>query len=724
MVPLAVLGGLELTLRLIGYGDPTSYFVPATVESRKVLVENGRFGARFFPAELVRRPPPTVMEITKPAGTVRIFLFGESAALGDPNPAYGMGRYLEVLLRERFPGTRFEVVCVAMTAINSHVILPIARECARHEGDIWLVYMGNNEMVGPFGAATVFGSKAPPMVVVRATLAFRATRLGQWLTRLGRVWGPNQFPSWGGMEMFLEQQVSPENASRDVVHEHFRANLEAIVRCGLKAGAGIVLSTVASNLKDCAPFASMHGEHLIGQLEEDWKRDYASGEQLQLKGSWAEALKAYAAAAAIDPQYAEMAFREGTCLLGLGKREEALKRFEAARDLDCLPFRADHSINAAIEEVAAANASRGVRMVDAFEVVAATNEIPGEESFYEHVHLTFAGNYRMARAFADEIESMLPQSVRGKATADWATPDLCGRRLGLTDWNREAIYSELLVRLEQPPFTNQLGEESRLARFTNQLGTIRARLNSAAASEAVEVYQDAIRREPDDHRLHANYAEFLTSVGRLDEAVAQWRRVEALLPHHQVAPFFIGKILSRQGNYEEARKSLERCLAREPDAVDAMIELGHLEARRKRPEAAIAHYRAALSRQPWNAPLYLDLANVQAASGDRATAVESLRKAIALRPSLWLAHYYLGVELAEKEQIQEAEAEFAEASRLNPDFALAHLNLGVAMIREGRIAEATEQFQLTLKLDPANAKARDYLELLRSRTPAASDHAE
>ena len=45
--------------------------------------------------------------------------------MGDPDPTFGAWRYLQVLLRERFPGTDFEVVCVAMTAINSHAILPL-----------------------------------------------------------------------------------------------------------------------------------------------------------------------------------------------------------------------------------------------------------------------------------------------------------------------------------------------------------------------------------------------------------------------------------------------------------------------------------------------------------------------------------------------------------------------------------------------------------------------
>ncbi|MGB8368108.1 MAG: hypothetical protein WCF71_02315 [Verrucomicrobiia bacterium] len=77
---------------------------------------------------------------------------GESAARGEPEPPYAASRYLETLLNERFPNTHFEVINLGITAINSHVILPIARDCAHADGDLWIIYMGNNEMVGPFGA--------------------------------------------------------------------------------------------------------------------------------------------------------------------------------------------------------------------------------------------------------------------------------------------------------------------------------------------------------------------------------------------------------------------------------------------------------------------------------------------------------------------------------------------------------------------------------------------
>lgn len=52
-----------------------------------------------------------------------MFVLGESAAEGDPDPAFSFARILQVMLRERYPGVRIEVINVAFTAFNSHVKL-------------------------------------------------------------------------------------------------------------------------------------------------------------------------------------------------------------------------------------------------------------------------------------------------------------------------------------------------------------------------------------------------------------------------------------------------------------------------------------------------------------------------------------------------------------------------------------------------------------------------
>ena len=83
--------------------------------------------------------------------------------MGDPDFAYGFSRYLQVMLRQRFPSMKFEIVNAGMVAINSHVILEMARQFADYKPDLFLVYAGSNEVVGPYGPGTVLtGSSMNP----------------------------------------------------------------------------------------------------------------------------------------------------------------------------------------------------------------------------------------------------------------------------------------------------------------------------------------------------------------------------------------------------------------------------------------------------------------------------------------------------------------------------------------------------------------------------------
>ena len=358
VIPLLIIGTLELGLRLSGYGYPTSYFLKTKIDGKDYYVPNYRFGYRFFPPALTRTPVSLRMAVEKPAHTYRIFVFGESAAMGDPDPTFGAWRYLQVLLRERFPGIDFEVVCVAMTAINSHVVLPIARECARRDGDLWIVYMGNNEMVGPFGAGTVFGSRAPGITQIRAELAIKSTKVGQLLDSLTQRWGDRSATPkiWSGLDMFKDYQLRYDNPNRLRAYANFKKNLDDILRAGQNAGVPVILSTVGSNLKDCAPFGSLHSAGLNETQKMEWDETYQEGITLESAGDYPGALKKYGQATAIDPHYAELHFRAGRCQLALTNDEEALSEFEMARDDDTLAFRADSRLNRIIEDAAAAKA--------------------------------------------------------------------------------------------------------------------------------------------------------------------------------------------------------------------------------------------------------------------------------------------------------------------------------------------------------------------------------
>jgi hypothetical protein len=85
------------------------------------------------------------------------------------------------MLSDMYPDTKFEVINTALVAINSHVILEIAKDCAKYKPDLFIVYMGNNEVIGPFGPGTVFSSFSPSLSLIRASIKFKATKTGQLL---------------------------------------------------------------------------------------------------------------------------------------------------------------------------------------------------------------------------------------------------------------------------------------------------------------------------------------------------------------------------------------------------------------------------------------------------------------------------------------------------------------------------------------------------------------
>ncbi len=93
-VPALFLGLVELGLRLAGFGYPTAFLLPATQNGQQVFVQNNRFGWRFLGPKLSRLPWPVSISQPKAPDTVRIFVFGESAAKGEPQPAFGLPRML------------------------------------------------------------------------------------------------------------------------------------------------------------------------------------------------------------------------------------------------------------------------------------------------------------------------------------------------------------------------------------------------------------------------------------------------------------------------------------------------------------------------------------------------------------------------------------------------------------------------------------------------------
>jgi tetratricopeptide (TPR) repeat protein len=715
LVPALILGGVELGLRLAGFGFDPHFFKPEQINGQDSYVANEEFGRRFFPRGMVRFPPPVVMPRTKSLETFRIFIFGESAALGDPRPNYGAGGYLAVLLAERFPQAKFEIINTSVTAINSHAIRPIARECAEHAGDLWIVYMGNNEMVGPFGAATVFGTRAPPLWWVRLQLQLRQWRLSQMLLSVAelRPQSKTAEAGWQGMEMFMQNQIRPDDPGKQRAYRNFERNLDDILKAGLAARAKIVLSTVAVNLKDCPPFGSVPFA-TNRAVSEQLCRD---GAKALAEGRFEAARSAFEAAVAMGDPSAEVHFQLATSLLHLTNAPAAHRHFLQAADDDTLPFRADSRINESIRAAAGRVSGESVILCDAAAALSATSPqgIPGEDLFYEHVHLNPSGNYALALAWAAAVEKLLPPERKSGAKAAWLSQTECEEWLGLTDWNRVSILEEVIRRIQRPPFSGQSGQADRVARLEKKITELRQQLTEAAVAPARKIYERALQRAPEDFRLHANYAEFLEARREWEPAIAARRKVCQLVPASYFPQYALGVVLKEAGELAEARETLLRAVSLKADESDVWLELGIVSARQANWEVARRELEAARRCNPNEPRAALFLGEVLWKLERRSEALAALRDAIRLDPTNWQPRYRLAQNLTQQGDFSAAAVEYQEALRLEPTSLRSKLGLATVLPNLGRRAEALQHVREVLQAQPTNRTALELEQKLQRR---------
>ncbi len=503
VAPLLSLGLLELGLRAIGYGYHPQVAVKCEVDRQPYLGENAKFSWRFFPPILAREFEPFAFPVHQPADTCRVFVLGSSAAQGIPNHAFCFGRFLQFMLQQRFPEVHFEVITTGMAAINSHVVREIARDCARYNPDLFVVYMGNNEVVGPYGPGTVLTPVLANLRLIRAGIALRTTKLGQLASNLlgARGLGKGGPESWRGMEMFLGQQVRADDPRLTTTYDHFRRNLQDICRIGAGAGAETILCTVGVNLKDCPPFASLHRPGLTQEQLQPWEAIYRQGVEAESQGQYTEAVAAYLQAAQIDDSYAELAFRLGRCYELAGDYGNARDRYVRARDFDTLRFRADGRINEIVREVATQAKLQKVRLADVAGALDANSPhgLPGEEHFYEHVHLAFEGNYLVAKTVLEQIEPVLSGKLGDKAQPRGTVPTVqqCAQRLAYNDWSRHSTLDTVVHSfLAKAPFTNQLYHQEQVARLSQQLKTLQTALTPQRLKEMGGLYLGGHRTGP------------------------------------------------------------------------------------------------------------------------------------------------------------------------------------------------------------------------------------
>ena len=678
---------LEFGLALAGIGFPTGFYTSAKQNGEKVYQSNPHFIRPYFGSGVSKECLPFAIPKKKPDNTVRIFLLGASAAQGDPDPAYGMGRQLEIMLQEQYPDQRIEVHNVAIAAINSHVVLPIMRACADMDPDLFIVYLGNNEVVGPYGSGSVFSSLVKSRGLIALHTRLRGSRFGQWVAANFKK-GNGQPEEWNGMEMFLNNPVTQDDPRMQTVYKHYRNNLRSMFKIGTKHDVPVVISTVAVNLKDNAPFSSRHKADFADRELEMWQDNYARGIEMQKQNRFDQALGLFREALKLDDHYADLHFRIAACYLATGQRELAKSAFEKARDLDVYRFRADSTINQIIQETAAE--SEDVVFIDGREVVHqhSPDGIPGSELFLEHVHYNFTGNYLMAKT----LNPAVLQSLEIKKGIKPHSRELLSeaevkRRLAYTRWDQLKIARFILERLEKPPFTGQSDIAKQQAKLKKEINSI-----SSAFS---------------DRQLQVVFAGY-------DFALQHY-------PHWFLYDHLADIYFNATGNLQLAEKYYQRALDQYPGYTISIEALGHVKVALGKYKEAEGLFRKSLASQPTVAQKKVNLAVVIGAQERYDEAIELLREAVDDHVYVESAYFNLAVYLFNQNpndpaHQKEAAEYWQKVLEHNPDYLEARYGLANIYQRQGRTPKAMQELEINLTKDPDHQPSRKLLEQLKNKS--------
>jgi len=750
-LPLVAVALVEGGLRVAGRFRPTNFWIPAPespASNARLQMPNPAFAARFVGPSLARMPRSGTFT-GSPDGRLRILVFGESAAIGDPEPAFGFSRFLQALLEVRLPGQKVEVINTAVTALNSHAIRQAARDSRTLAAQFWVIYAGNNEVIGPWGPAASPDGKAPSLPWIRLSLAGRQTALGQWLTDRSalNVGGLSLTQRWSGLESFLDRPIPAHHPALPATRAAYADNLREIIRDGLQSDAKVLVGTMAVNLADCPPLGSRWSSETNLPSLSDWAGAVAKARAADASGDVTLAVSAWTNAVARRPDDAETRYHLGQARLNSGDFAEGRRDLELARDLDPLRFRADSGILDATREVAATFPGNPVILVDADQRLrgADADRPPGADLFFEHVHLRPEGNYALARLFAESVV----QSLGNPSGPEWPSFQACLSRLGWTPFVATRVWRQVRTLTQRPPFSRQSHAALRDPYLDDRIVEANTEAQALGLPAAVAEVRSAVDQHPDDWELREQLmrlyqlgrqwpqsveqgreivrqapghvvgwlqlGDSLAQVGERPAAAEAYRRALAIRPDFVEARLGLARMLQESGRHSEALAELDAILRDAPDLFHAQIQRGLALIALQRFDDGAAELRRAAAGNPASPLPLVRLAESYSARKSHAEAAAAYTQAVARDTNNSVLHHRLGLEQSKAGQPAAAEAAMRDAVRLAPEAFIPRLDLGVILAQQARFLDAISQFEAALQIEPTNAVARQYLDLARRK---------
>ncbi|HOO77971.1 MAG TPA: tetratricopeptide repeat protein [bacterium] len=254
------------------------------------------------------------------------------------------------------------------------------------------------------------------------------------------------------------------------------------------------------------------------------------------------------------------------------------------------------------------------------------------------------------------------------------------------EWERAAVY---LAR-SRPWVEAESGDPVLKLRLYRSLGRALAELGRI--DEAMINYRRALALDPADTAARVGLAGLCLRRGMIGAAESEADKVLENDPGNARALLIMARAAEQDGGYSRAAGIYRRILAADPAADDARLALGRiLYYRLADPASARKELKEYLLRRPDDPSALAVLAEADLVLGDREAAGEAAARAVALDPRSYRGLVILGQLAFGKGEYSTAREFYRRAWESDRSLAPAEYGLGMVALQEGKLVEA-EQF--------------------------------
>ncbi len=271
--------------------------------------------------------------------------------------------------------------------------------------------------------------------------------------------------------------------------------------------------------------------------------------------------------------------------------------------------------------------------------------------------------------------------------------------LALATYSRNLIWSDMLTFYE-----DVVAKSPNLPTPHYDLGVVYKKLGRI--DDAIEQYRIAISLKPDYYEAHNNLGNAYLEKGMVQEAADEYKEAVGINPGDAEAHYNLGNLYYGQSMFREAAASLHEAITLDPAHSQAHNSLGNTYLRMGLLDRAAEEYKKTLELDPGSVYALSNMGNIHLMRNRLDEAVNAYTRALELDPKYAGARYNLGVAYYKQGRIDSAIEAYKKAIELTPGNGDAHFSLAVAYYSKKDLVGAVREFKAALRIDPEDFQAR------------------